>query len=129
MWIAKELQKCSVYKAHIGVECVQLVLKKLLRTLEKEKVEIEWELKEIEWRLDQEASVSRSQLIQDADIMLPLWVKAVSKAAEEREALGDSLAQVGPMGQMCVEFIADNLFLFFSCLMSHKLKLQVGSQQ
>ena len=38
---------------------MQFALKKLLRTLEKEKVEIEWELKEIEWRLDQEASVSR----------------------------------------------------------------------
>ena len=45
---------------------MQLALKKLLRTLEKEKVEMEWELKEIEWRLDQEASVSQQRPNADA---------------------------------------------------------------
>ncbi|CAI8040403.1 Coiled-coil domain-containing protein 169 [Geodia barretti] len=59
----------------------QLALKKLLRTLEKEKVEVEWELKEIEWRLDQEAS-------------------AVSKATEEREAIRDRLAQLKSQSQV-----------------------------
>ena len=34
-----------------------MALKQLLRKLEKEKVEIEWQLKEMEWRLDQESSV------------------------------------------------------------------------
>ena len=51
---------------------MQLALKKLLRTLEKEKVEVEWELKEIEWRLDQEASVSLESM-PNASPMLLLW--------------------------------------------------------
>ena len=32
-------------------------MRKLLRKLEKEKAEIEWQLKDCEWRLDQEATV------------------------------------------------------------------------
>ena len=52
---------------------MQLALKKLLRTLEKEKVEIEWQLKEIEWRLDQEASVSLGDCTQALNFALSLW--------------------------------------------------------
>ena len=35
-------------------------MRQLLRQLEKEKTEVEWQLKECEWRLDQEAAVSES---------------------------------------------------------------------
>ena len=35
-----------------------VTMRHLLRKLEKEKAEIEWQLKECEWRLDQEAAVS-----------------------------------------------------------------------
>lgn len=40
-------------------------MRQLLRKLEKEKAEVEWQLKECEWRLDQEAAVSiiRSGLV------------------------------------------------------------------
>ena len=40
-----------------------VTMRQLLRKLEKEKVEIEWQLKECEWRLDQEAAVSARVLI------------------------------------------------------------------
>lgn len=35
-----------------------VTMRQLLRRLEKEKAEIEWQLKDCEWRLDQEAAVS-----------------------------------------------------------------------
>ena len=35
-----------------------VTMRQLLRKLEKEKAELEWQLKECEWRLDQEAAVS-----------------------------------------------------------------------
>ena len=38
--------------------CPQVGLRQLLRRLEREKGEVEWQLKECEWRLDQEATVS-----------------------------------------------------------------------
>lgn len=37
---------------------VQVGLRQLLRRLEKEKAEVEWQLRDCEWRLDQEAAVS-----------------------------------------------------------------------
>ena len=40
-----------------------VTMRLLLRKLEKEKAEIEWQLKECEWRLDQEAAVSPGVLL------------------------------------------------------------------
>lgn len=37
-----------------------VTMRQLLRKLEKEKAEIEWQLKECEWRLNQEAAVSET---------------------------------------------------------------------
>ena len=46
-----------LHQLNFNCHCIQLALKQLLRKLEKEKVEIEWQLKEMEWRLDQESTV------------------------------------------------------------------------
>ena len=40
-----------------------VTMRHLLRKLEKEKAEIEWQLKECEWRLDQEAAVSAGHIV------------------------------------------------------------------
>ena len=40
-----------------------VTMRHLLRKLEKERAEIEWQLKECEWRLDQEAAVSGLVLV------------------------------------------------------------------
>ena len=42
--------------------CPQVGLRQLLRRLEREKGEVEWQLKDCEWKLDQEAAVSRGLL-------------------------------------------------------------------
>lgn len=52
---------CLVYQTTEPC-CPQVGLRQLLRRLEREKGEVEWQLKDCEWRLDQEAAVSRGLL-------------------------------------------------------------------
>ena len=61
MYEAIEVQhNTSIYQEDIlpPLPCTsQVNLRQLLRQLEKEKAELEWQLKDSEWRLDQEATV------------------------------------------------------------------------
>ena len=49
-------QKAAAVQGYEGMSDV--TMRRLLKTLEKEKAEMEWQLKDCEWRLDQEAAVS-----------------------------------------------------------------------
>ena len=52
-----ELQQEAEVQGYEGMSDV--TMRQLLRRLEKEKAEVEWQLKDCEWRLDQEAAVSQ----------------------------------------------------------------------
>ena len=57
-------------------------LRQLLRRLEREKDEVEWQLKECEWRLDQEASVSWGGGEFAYCIYAPLWMGLIELAMD-----------------------------------------------
>ena len=52
-----KLQQETEVQGYEGMSDV--TMRQLLRRLEKEKAEVEWQLKDCEWRLDQEAAVSQ----------------------------------------------------------------------
>ena len=98
---------------HLSV--YQLALKQLLRKLEKEKVEIEWQLKEIEWRLDQESSVHA------CSAGCCRWVILSSSLAGCQQSSGRERSYSGPVSTGIHLQSFENRLTLCLCVSHHRL--------
>ncbi len=63
---------------------LQASLRQLLRRLQKELSEVEWQLKDCEWRLDQEGAVSEASIPPHSSCEVPFFVRQCTKQRRKR---------------------------------------------